>query len=92
MPGPAAAMRFGYNALIFAVLVQQCFMQCTNVGSASLQWFLVGGFSELEGRIELCQNGDHLKVCQSGDADNQNTAKMVCSELGFSGEGTYETS
>ena len=44
---------------------------------------LKGGKSELEGRLEVWQNGAWGPVCVKHNEDFNNEAKVVCSSLGF---------
>ena len=48
---------------------------------------LVEGSSELEGTVEVCWNNEWGTVCSQG-WDN-NDARVVCRQLGFSVAGTY---
>lgn len=47
---------------------------------------LLEGNTELEGRVELCRNNEWGTVCDTG-WDN-NDARVVCRQLGFSVAGT----
>jgi hypothetical protein len=46
---------------------------------------LANGFSELEGRVELYQNGSWIRVCPF----NQRTGDAICKRLGFSSKGAW---
>ena len=48
--------------------------------------WLVNGYSELEGRVELHQDGQQFAVCCPF---SPTTANMICKRLGFSSEGTH---
>lgn len=46
---------------------------------------LIGGQSDMEGRVEICVNGDWGTVCD--DAWGAADAIVVCRQLGFSPSG-----
>lgn len=46
---------------------------------------LVGGTSSNEGRVEICYNNHYGTICE--DKWTHEDAKVVCKQLGFSGEG-----
>ena len=48
---------------------------------------LVGGYSEYEGRLELCYNGQWSTVCNNGADLRGHAATVVCSQLGFDTDG-----
>ena len=58
-----------------------CYPACTVQGNIRL----VGGTSELEGRVEFCNNNVWGTVCD--DAWGVNDATVVCRQLGFSTSG-----
>ena len=45
----------------------------------------MGGTSLLEGRVEICQSNEYGTVCD--DFWDQLEAKVVCAQLGYTGEG-----
>ena len=51
---------------------------------------LVGGVSELEGRVEICVNNVWGTICDTGFSSE--TAKLICRSAGKPTEGTTHTS
>ena len=49
---------------------------------------LVGGSSELEGRLEICNNNQWGTICD--DQFNTNSANVACRQLGHSDSGTLQ--
>ena len=45
---------------------------------------LMGGTSLLEGRVEICQSNEYSTVCD--DFWDELEAKVVCAQLGYTGE------
>ncbi len=76
---------------IYIKMSMQCeFVPCTYsdcTGCADYELRLVGGTSDLQGRVELCMGNIWGTVCDDfwGTAD----AGVVCASLGYSREGTY---
>ena len=46
---------------------------------------VMGGRSELEGRVEVCRNNSYNTVCD--DFFGEEEAKVVCRQLGYAGDG-----
>ena len=47
---------------------------------------LVGGGSDLQGRVEFCAGGEWTTICSNGW--DKREASVVCRQLGHSGDGT----
>ena len=47
---------------------------------------LVGGHSVKEGRVQMCHNQEWHSVCANNWSDSGTEAKVVCSQLGYTGD------
>ena len=47
---------------------------------------LVGGHSVKEGRVQVCHNQEWHSVCADNWSDTGTEAKVVCSQLGYTGD------
>ena len=50
----------------------------------------MGGANSLEGRVEICQSNVYSTVCD--DFWDEMEARVVCTQLGYSGDGEEKTS
>ena len=50
---------------------------------------LMGGANSLEGRVEICQSNVYSTVCD--DFWDELEARVVCAQLGYTGEGRKNT-
>ena len=48
---------------------------------------LVGGGSDLQGRLEFCAGGEWTTICSNGWDERE--ASVVCRQLGHSGDGKF---
>ena len=48
---------------------------------------LTGGAGSLEGRVEICVDNVYRTACD--DLWDESEARVVCSQLGYTGPGTY---
>ena len=64
------------------------FQKATHSGCEGNAIQLVGGQNKLEGRVEVCQDGQWKTVCNDGWNDEE--AQVVCRQLGFAEDSRSE--
>ena len=88
--GLRCAGKFGYK--IVSIIVEE--LNLSNLaysigGCTNGEVRLVGGSSELEGRVEICSGGVWGTVCDDGWRNVD--ARVVCGQLGFASAGSIST-
>lgn len=82
-------MKFVCEKLIGTVVTTAVVFVLTFVGCTAGSIRLMGGSSNMEGRVEVCVDGDWGTVCDDGWSTVD--ANIACRQLGFSNSGEDKT-